>query len=134
MLTNAVLVLALVRLIGWTIGRALYFWESRAHHTGSASNRLDSGVGQAPSFVGVEAIQGFENVQSINSHILLINDAVMADHERLHACNAVLRRGGNERKSSDHRSLHNKIQLAQRRGGTLPFQNFEKVAVVRLTL
>src|SRR4029450_11442460 len=86
-----------------------------------------------PGLVRIETVHAFENLQRVWPKILLVNDPAGANDERLHSGHAILSRRGCQGEPTDHRSLNNKVHLAQRRGGTLPFQNLEIVAVIRLT-
>src|SRR2546430_10936854 len=55
----------------------------------------------------------------------------MADDERFHTCDSVLRRCSGESESSNHDSVHYKIHLPKLCGWALSFQNLEVVAVIR---
>src|SRR5206468_2146957 len=52
--------------------------------------------------------------------------------EGLHPCHTVLGRCSNQGEASNHHTFHHEIHLAERRRGSLPFQNFEEIAVVGL--
>ena len=58
----------------------------------------------------------------------------MADDERLHSRNPILRRRGSQRKPSDHDVFYYEVELAQWRRRPLPFQDHEIVAVKRSTV
>src|SRR4029077_12260238 len=74
-----------------------------------------------------------KRLQRIRSEILLVNEPIGANYERLHSGDPILGWCCCKSESADHCSFHDKVHLAQRRGGTLPFQNFEIIAVKRLT-
>src|SRR5277367_4020286 len=76
-----------------------------------------------PGFVRVIKLHFHENLQSIWAQILLINNPLVTDDERLHSGDAIFRRSSSECEAPDHCSLNNKIYLAKRNRGTLPFQN-----------
>src|SRR6266567_3516507 len=86
-----------------------------------------------PSLIGIESIHAPENLKRIRSQILLVNGSVVANDERLHSGDAILRRRCGQCEPANHSSLNDKVDLPQRRGRTLPLQNLEIVAVVGLT-
>ena len=91
--------------------------------------RLQIVVRAMPGFIRVVALHLLDDVKRIRSKVFLVDDAVVADHERHHASDAILGGHDNQRKAADHRSLDHVVELAERRSGTLAFQNFEVVAV-----
>src|SRR5205807_1300484 len=90
-------------------------------------------VNRAPGLIGIEALHALKRLQRIGPEVLLVNDSVLANDERLHTCDPVFCRRSRERKPTDHGTLYEKIHLSHRRGGTLPLQNLEIVAVIRLS-
>ena len=87
-----------------------------------------------PGLIRVVALHVLDDLQRVRSQVLLVHDSVVADHECLHARDTIFRRHGNQRKPADHRALDHVVELAERRSRTLPFQNFEVVAVEGLPL
>src|SRR3982751_1732526 len=82
-----------------------------------------------PSLVRVVTVHALEGCKRIGAQVLLVNDPVVADHERLHPRDFVLGWRGRQSKSSDHYAFNHEVHLTYRGGGTLPFQNLEKVSV-----
>src|SRR5580698_7690611 len=91
-------------------------------------------IRRLPGFVRVIKLHFPEDLQSIRAQILLINNSLVTDDEGLHSGDAIFRRSSSESEASDHCSLNNKIYLAKRSRGTLPFQNLEVISVVWLGL
>src|SRR5215472_10426972 len=83
-----------------------------------------------PRFVRVEALHLYKFIECGWAKVLLIDHTVMADDECLYSGHAVFSWRGYQRKASDHYVMHHKIHLAERSGGTLPFEDFEVVAMV----
>ena len=86
-----------------------------------------------PSFIGIVPVHALKCLQRIRPKIFLVHDSVSANDKGLHSRNPILGRCCSKGESADHCSFHDKVHLAQRRSGTLPFQNFEIVAVKWLT-
>ena len=53
------------------------------------------------------------------AEILLIDDAVLADDEGLHAGDAIFGRSRHQSEAADHRAFHHVIELAERSGRSL---------------
>src|SRR3954451_12158137 len=87
-----------------------------------------------PGLVGVGTVHALEDCKRIGPQVFLVNDPVVADHKRLHARNFVMGWRGRKSKASDHYAFHHEVHLTQRGGGTLPFQNLEKISVKWLSL
>src|SRR6476661_703634 len=85
-----------------------------------------------PGLVRVEALHLLKLIESLETEIILVDDAVVADYERLHAGHAVLGRGGDQGETPDHHTFHYEIHFAERSGGSLSLQNFEEITVVGL--
>src|SRR6185436_3166530 len=83
------------------------------------SGRVPSGkslwVYRAPRLVGIEANDVFRFLAGFSAEVLLIDDAVLADHERLHAGIAIIGRDGKQSESADHVTFNEVIQFAERR-------------------
>src|SRR6516165_29207 len=91
-------------------------------------------LGHFPGFVGIVAVHALEDLERVRPQIFLINDAAGTNDKGLHAGDAILRGRRSQSKSTDHGSLDYKVHLSQWRLGSLPFQNLEIVAMVRLRL
>ena len=89
---------------------------------------------RAPALVRVEALHRPEGLERLRAEVLLPDDSVVADEERLHAGLLVVRRRRDEGEATDHRALDDEVELAERRRRALPLQDLEVVAVVRLVL
>ena len=89
-------------------------------------------VGAFPSFVRIVAIHVFHDLERVRPQFLLVDDPVRADNERLDASCTILSRCRNQRESSDHYALNHIVQPAQRRSRTLPLEDLEVLAVIRL--
>src|SRR5689334_8733555 len=85
-----------------------------------------------PGFVRIEALHLREFAKGAGPEVLLEDNTVLADDEGLYARLSVLGGCGDESKAADHYSLHDIVHLAERRRGSLPFQNLEKVSMVWL--
>src|SRR4051812_29339590 len=85
-----------------------------------------------PGRVRVIHLHGLELFERLGSEVLLVHDSAVADDEGLHSAHPVFRGGRGQSKAADHQALGNKIDLPQRRGGTLAFQDLEIVSVIRL--
>src|ERR1700724_2647049 len=85
-----------------------------------------------PGCIGVETFHLLEFVQGFGSKVLLVNYAVVADHEGPHTRYVVLSGCSDKGKAADHDSLHHKIHFPQRRRRALSFQDLEKIPMVRL--
>jgi hypothetical protein len=85
-----------------------------------------------PGCVRVETLHLFECVEGSWPEVLLIDHAVVADDEGPHTRYAILGGCSDQSKTADHRSLHDKVQFAERGCRSLPLQNLEEVAMVRL--
>src|SRR6201987_6111291 len=88
----------------------------------------------SPCFVRVVELHLPEDFKCVGTRVLLVNNAVKAHDERLHARNPVLRRRSGKSKPSDHRASDDEAHLAKRSSRALPFQNLEVVTVVGLAL
>src|SRR5258706_6057627 len=85
-----------------------------------------------PGFVRIESLRALELIESLRPETFLVDNAVVADDEGPDTGDFILRRRSHEGKAPDHHSFHYEIQLAEWSCGALPFENLEKVAVVRL--
>src|SRR5580704_5981416 len=84
-----------------------------------------------PGRIGVEAFHLLELIQGLRSKILLVDYAVVADHEGPHTRYVVLSGRGDKCEAADHDSLHHKIDFTERRLTALSFQDLEKIPMVR---
>src|SRR5882672_6433384 len=75
-----------------------------------------------------------ERVERRRAQVFLVDDAVMADHERLHAARAVLGGGRDEREAANHQAVDDEIHFAEWRRRSLALQDLEEVAMVGLRL
>src|SRR5688572_16658892 len=85
-----------------------------------------------PGFIGVEAAHRGECGCGARAEILLVHHAVLADDECLHAGDGVFRWGGRQREAADHGALDDVVQPSEGRCRTLPGEDLEVVAVIRL--
>src|ERR1700746_1445174 len=85
---------------------------------------------RSPGLVGVEAVHLGELIESLRPKVFFVNNAVLADNEGLNTGYGVLGRTGNQSKTSDHYTVHQKVHLPKWRVRALPFEHFEEVAVV----
>src|SRR5580704_9878923 len=75
-----------------------------------------------PGCIGVEEFHLLELVQGSGSKVLLVDNALVADHEGPHTRDVVLSGCGDKCKAADHDSLHHKIHFTERRLPALSFQ------------
>jgi hypothetical protein len=85
-----------------------------------------------PGFVRIKALHVLEFIEGFWSKILLVDNAVVADDEGSHSGHGVLDRCSHQGKAPDHYAFHNEIHFAERRCGSLSFQNLEEITVLRL--
>ena len=83
-----------------------------------------------PGCVGVEALHLFELPECIWAEVLLVDDAIVADHERLYTGDAVLGWRSDESKAAYHGAFDDVVELSERGGGALSFEDFEVVTVI----
>ena len=83
-----------------------------------------------PGYVGVEALHLFELFECIWAEVLLVDNAVVADHERLYTGDAVFGGRGDESEAADHDSFDDVVEFSERGGGALSFEDFEEVTVI----
>src|ERR1700758_4303089 len=88
----------------------------------------------SPCFVRVVELHLPEDFKCVGTRVLLVNNAVKAHDERLHARNPIFRRRSGKSKSSDHRASDDEAHLAKRSSRALSFQNLEVVTVIGLAL
>jgi hypothetical protein len=86
---------------------------------------------RTPTLIRIEAIHTLEEFERLWPEIFFIDDAVLAHDEGLNSSVPVLCRRSDEGEAANHHALDDVIQLAQRRGRPLTFQNFEEVTVIR---
>src|SRR6516225_5488887 len=91
-------------------------------------------LGHFPGFVGIVAVHGLEDLQRVWPQIFLIDDTAGTNDKGLHAGDAILRGRRSQCKPANHCSFDDKVHLSKGRVGSLPFQNLEIVAMVRLRL
>src|SRR6185369_5789502 len=84
-----------------------------------------------PGRIGVEAFHLLEFIQGFGSKVLLVNYAVVADHEGPHTCYFVLCGCRDQCKAADHGSFDHKVHFAERRRRALSFKDLEKIPMVR---
>src|ERR1700756_3231856 len=85
-----------------------------------------------PGLVRIKDLHGLEFCERFRPEIFLIDDAVIANGERLHSRYSVLSWCSHQGEAPDHHAFNDEIHLTEWRRGSLPFQNFEKIAVVWL--
>ena len=83
-----------------------------------------------PRCVGVEALHLFELLECIWAEVLLVDDAVVADHEGLYTGDAVFGGRGDESEAADHDAFDDVVEFSEWGGGALSFEDFEEVAVI----
>lgn len=83
-----------------------------------------------PGCVGVETLHLFELLECIWAEVLLVDDAIVADHERLYTGDAVLGGGGDECEAAYHHAFDDIVESSERGGSALPFEDFEEVTVI----
>src|SRR5262249_18467316 len=96
--------------------------------------RLDSVLlflHRSPARIGVEAINCPRDRQRVRTEVLFINNAVLTDHEGLHPSHSILSRRRKQREAADHHTLHNIIELSQRRRRSLAFEDVKEVSPIR---
>ena len=86
---------------------------------------------RAPAPIRIEAIYTLEEFERLWPEIFFIDDAVLAHDEGLNSSVPVLCRRSHQGEAANHHALDDVIQLAQRRGRPLTFQDFEEVTVIR---
>src|SRR5882724_11441563 len=82
--------------------------------------------------IRIEALHFNKLIEGGRPKILLVDNAVVADDGALHSGNAVLSRSSNKSEASDHYAFHDEFHFAEWRRWSLPFQNFEEIAMVWL--
>ena len=71
------------------------------------------------SSTGLQLLSGLKRsiarncLERLRPEVLLVDDAVVADDEGLHAGHLVVRRRRDEREAADHRALHDEVHLAR---------------------
>src|SRR4029077_2809687 len=85
-----------------------------------------------PGLLWIVSLHVLGKVERIRTQILLVDDSVVADHERLNSRDPVIGRNRNQCEPADHDSVDHIVELTQRRCRTLPLQNFKEIAMVRL--
>src|SRR6516164_6344026 len=83
-----------------------------------------------PRTVRIEPLGLCKFIQSAWSKVLLVDNAVLADHETFDPRFAVLSRCSYEGETADHRTFYYVIHFPERCCGTLTFQNLEKISVI----
>src|ERR1700722_9150955 len=58
-----------------------------------------------PRLVGIVEFHAIDDVEGLAPKILLVDDSIVVNHERLYARDAIIGGDGYERKSADHGSL-----------------------------
>jgi hypothetical protein len=86
-----------------------------------------------PALIGIRAVHALETFKRIGPKILVVDDPVVADDKGLY-CNPILGWRCSQSEPTYHGSLDDEVDLSQRRGRTLPLENIEIVAVIRLRL
>src|SRR6185369_48196 len=89
-------------------------------------------VGALPGLVRVVELHLLRDVEGVRPHILLVDDAVIANDEGLYPRHAVFSWNGNQSKTADHDPLDHIVKLTQWSRRSLPFQYLEIIAVVGL--
>src|SRR5690348_10321718 len=82
-----------------------------------------------PRLIRIVPVHVLDYFKSLRPQVFLVNYSIVADDECLYAGDAVFCRSGNKAESTDHDALDYVIELAERRGRTLPLQHLEIVAV-----
>src|SRR5271169_5698071 len=86
-------------------------------------------IRRLPGLVWVVKLHVLYDVEGIGAQVLLIYDSPVTHYETLHPRHTVFGRHGDEGKPADHDSLDDIVNLAQRRGRTLTFQNLKVIPV-----
>src|SRR6185503_3609541 len=92
--------------------------------------RLPGSICGMPCPIGVIQLHLLNDLEGVWPQILLMDNSCVTDDKSLHTGDSVFCRHGHKCKPSDHRPLHQEIHFAQRRCGSLSFQDFEVVAMV----
>src|SRR5215471_4048715 len=87
---------------------------------------------RVPRLIRVETLHLLKFFETPRSEILVIDNAVLANNESSHSGYAIFGGSSDQGKASYHHVFHQIVHLTERRRWTLPFQNFEEVAVVGL--
>src|SRR5258705_703167 len=85
-----------------------------------------------PGTIRIESIHFNKLIEGGRPKILLVDNAVVADDEGLHAGHAVLSGSSDQGEAADHYTLHDKIHFADWCRGSLTFQNLEEIAMISL--
>ena len=85
-----------------------------------------------PGFVRIVSLHVFGKVKRVRSQVFLVDDSVVADHERLNSRDPVLGRDRNQCEAADHDSIDHIVELTQPRCRTLPLQNFKVIPMIRI--
>src|SRR4030095_12085241 len=85
-----------------------------------------------PGVVRIEALHFLELFKAVHTEVLFVDNAVVANDEAFDSGYSVNRRTCNQRKSSDHDTLHNEIHLAHWSRRSLSFEDLKVIAVIRL--
>src|ERR1700704_3905505 len=85
-----------------------------------------------PAAIRIEPLHLRERVERAFAEVLLVDDAVVADHECLAPGPPVFGRRRRQRKAADHHGVDDEVHLAEWRRGPLAFEGLEEIAVVRL--
>src|SRR5437868_15448954 len=80
-----------------------------------------------PRCVGVEALHLFALLECIWAEVLLVDDAIVADHEGLYTGDAIFGGRGYESEAADHAAFDDVVEFAESGGGACPFEYFEAV-------
>src|SRR5258705_4992012 len=87
---------------------------------------------RCPASIRIEPLHLRERVERAFAEVLLVDDAVVADHEGLDAGQPVFGRRRRQRKAADHHAVDDEVHLAEWRRGPLALEGLEEIAVVRL--
>src|SRR5205814_6476837 len=86
-----------------------------------------------PSLIGVVPVHALKRLERIGPEILLIDDSVGTNDERLHSGHSILSRRSGEGESANHGAANHEVHLSHRRRRSLPLQDLEVVTVISLT-
>src|SRR3974377_1576998 len=89
---------------------------------------------RGPGFVRIETLHLHKLIERGRPKVLLVDNTILADHEALHPGLAVLGWCRNQSETPDHHAFHHIVHFAEWGGGSLPFENLEKIAMVRLRI
>src|SRR5271167_733307 len=91
-------------------------------------------LNRGPGLIRIEEFHLLEFVERPGPEVLLIDNAIVADDEGLYSGDTILGRRGDQGEAPDHHAFDHIVEPAQRSIRTLPLENLEIVAVIRLFL